>query len=81
MKKRMIVKKPSKLDTLATSTMQDYAHISTDDIVRRRIVLACEANATDHEITGLSAKLVDARERRAKIGAVLTGLASVVEKR
>ena len=69
------------MDGLVVLTAQDYAHRSTDDIVRRRIVLCAEADVVDAEIVELNAKLATARRVRAGIAARLTGLRIVVEKR
>ena len=84
MKKRskvVRVKKPSKLDLITTSVMQDYAHASTGDIVRRRCVLACEMNSVDSEIRELSIRVADAKERSKQLEAVMIGLEMVVGKR
>jgi hypothetical protein len=71
----------SKLDVFVTSVVQDWAHSSTEDIVRKRNVLLAEANAAEAEIHALTAKLIDVRARREKIDATLNGLAMVVETR
>ena len=89
MKKQKIVhrskviraKKPTKLDLVVTGTMQDYAHISTMDIVRRRCVLACEMNSVDSEIRELSVRVTDAKERSKQLEATMTGLERVIGKR
>jgi len=81
MKKQKRAPRPSKLDQLTLSVAQDYAHEASDDITRRRVVLACEANTVDHEVFTLVSRLADARDRRAKIEATLKGLAVVVGKR
>ena len=79
--KKQTVKRPSKLDNIAASVAQDYAHRDTRDIIRQRHVAVARIDVLDAEIAELSGRLVDARTQRAKLGAALVGLASVVGKR
>lgn len=73
--------KPSKLDHLATSVAQDWAHANSYTINSRRRVLQFEADETDKSIVALGAALANMKDRRAKIEATLRGLAVVIEKR
>ena len=79
--KKQTVRKPSKLDAVSTSVAQDYAHRDTGDIIRQRRVIVTQVDMTDAEIAVLAGRLVDARAQRAKLGAMLVGLASVIDKR
>jgi hypothetical protein len=81
MKKKHAERKPSPLDVLTTTVAQDYAHRSTDEITRRRTVLACEASVIEAEIVALNAQMADAKARRARNDATQRGLMLVVEKR
>jgi hypothetical protein len=81
MKKNKKVKKPSKVDRIAEVMEQTYAHVGTDEIVRRQTVLACESNVVEHEIIALTAKLADARRHRACLEAQTYGLINVVQRR
>lgn len=74
-------KRNSKLDLLTENVAQRYSQDSTEDIQRRHIVLACEENVVNDEITTLQFDIADARKRRARIEAELRGLALVVGKR
>jgi hypothetical protein len=73
--------RPSKLDNLAASVAQDWAHQNSAVVNSRRRVLQFEASEVDASIVALVAALTNARERRAKIEATLTGLAAVIAKR
>ena len=74
-------KRPSKLDQLTMATIQDYAHASTADIMRIRIVLGCEATVVEDEVVALTARITEARQRRARVEAKLLGLGAVIERR
>lgn len=74
-------KKLTRSAKLAASTAQDVAHLSTDHITRRRMILACNATALEQEIVSLSAQLANARDERWRVEAMLDGLATVVAKR
>lgn len=76
-----VVKKPSKLDALAEATRQDYSHASSAVVGSRRTVLTCEAEEIDKAIIGLQAALARARERRARVQAIIVGLGIVLERR
>lgn len=71
----------SKFDRLTASVAQDYAHQHTVTINSRRRVLEFEVAEVERSIVALTATLADQRERRARIEAMLRGLATVVEKR
>ena len=74
-------KRPTKLDVLAESVAQDYAHQHTTTINSRRRVLEFEGSEVDGAITALTAALANKRNRRREIDAALRGLAIVVGKR
>ena len=74
-------KRPSKHDHLAASIAQDWAHQNSVVIHSRVRVLRFEAEEVDKSIVALAAALANAKERRAKLEAMLNGLASVIEKR
>lgn len=79
--KKIRVKKPTKYDLLIIATAQDYAHESSKDIFRRRDVLNHEREVLEMKISDLQIALVNAKEQRAGLTAVLTGLQLVIEKR
>jgi len=79
--KKVRVVRPTKLDRLAEATSRDWAHANSAVITSRVRVLQFEAEETDKSIVALGATLVNLRERRAKIEAVLTGLGQVLAKR
>jgi hypothetical protein len=70
-----------KLDTIADSAAQMYAHQHTVTINSRRRVLEFEANEVERAVVALSSALSNQKRRRNQIAATLRGLASVVEKR
>ncbi len=74
-------RKPSKSEELAHATERDHAHQSSERITGRLIVLACEAGELEREIVGLQAAMANAKERRARINAVRTGLGAILDKR
>lgn len=73
--------RPSKLDNLSVSVAQDWAHQNSIVINSRRRVLQFEAEEMDKSIVALTAALANAKERRAKLEAMLNGLAAVLAKR
>ncbi|MCR4300856.1 MAG: hypothetical protein NUV51_04535 [Sulfuricaulis sp.] len=73
--------RPSRLDALTATVAQDWAHANTATINARQRVLQFEAEELDKSIVALAGAQANARERRAKIEAMLAGLAAVVEKR
>lgn len=73
--------KKVKLDAIAESAAQMYAHQHTVTVNSRRRVLEFEANEVERAIVALSASLSNQKRRRNQIVAMLRGLASVVEKR
>jgi hypothetical protein len=75
------VRPPSKTEMIMTATAHAYAHRSSDDANRRRIVLACEANTVDSEIVDLRAKMSEATSRKARLEAEFNALSSVVAAR
>jgi hypothetical protein len=71
----------SRLDAITDAIVQQYAHESTSEIVRRRQVFLCEAAAVEEEIVELTAKLQNSRNHRAVVAATLSGLTAIVNKR
>ena len=74
-------KRPSKLESLIIATMQDYAHMSTNDITRFRIVLACQFNTVGNQIEDLIRQLKEAKTEQTRVGTIMTGLNQVIQKR
>jgi hypothetical protein len=72
---------PNHLDAVAAAAAREAKDSSTDDIMRRHAVLACEANVIEQEVIALEAQLTDARARAARVEATLRGLARVVGRR
>lgn len=75
------IKKPTRLDHLASSVARDWAHQNSVVVHSRMRVLQFEGEEVDKSIVALAAALATAKERRKKIDAMLRGLAAVVEKR
>ena len=74
-------KRTTRLDMIATESMQNHSHMATSDIVRRRDVLTAEVEATDAELIELMARTAEARSRRAKTEAALAGIMQVLLNR
>lgn len=79
MKKR--IKRPSRLDALATFVAQGYTDQHTATINSRRRILEFEGSEVDRGIAALTSALVSRRNRRREIDAELRGLADVVSRR
>jgi len=75
------MKRPTKYDVLANSIAQVYAHANTSVIASKRRVLEFEAEEVDKSIVALTATLTDAKERRNKLWAQITGLSAVINRR
>lgn len=84
MKKRGAVekpKRPTKLEHLAMTTELDWRHQNSVVVQSRIRVLQFEADEMDKSIVALAAALASAKERRAKVDAMIAGLTSVVARR
>ena len=81
MKKRQKERRPSKLDMITVETARGYAHASTADITRQRIVYACEANVLEGEIKALASRIKGAKAELTRVNATLLGLEALVDGR
>lgn len=77
----MKTKRISKLNQLTSAVVRDHIDLSSHDVIRKRAVLTAEERSLEEVITETSAKLLDAKERKAKVSATLDGLAVVLERR
>ena len=73
--------KRSRYDAIADGFAQEFAHQNSYTIHSRMRILCFESEEADKAIVALTGALANMRERRAKVEAMLRGLASVVEKR
>lgn len=73
--------KPLKYAMIGMMIEQEFNDKSTEDVTRKRIIVSCEANTIDSEVIALTARIADARDRRAKVEAALAGLAAVIDRR
>ena len=81
MKGKPLIKKQSKVVLITETVMQDNAHLSTQDIVRKRSLLTLEFAVLEEELTDLMAKAANVKARRTTVEAVIVGLNAVVTKR
>ena len=73
--------RPGKLDVVTLAARQGHAHLHSDEVHARRIVLMCEADTVDGEIFRLTGALAGLRERRQKVAAQIAGLTEVLSSR
>jgi hypothetical protein len=73
--------KQQKIDKLALSVAQDFAHANSATINSRRRVLQFEAEEIDKSLVALAATVTNLKARRAKIASMLAGLAEVIGRR
>ena len=73
--------KPSKLEAIVAATARDWGHANSTIINSRIRILQFESEEAWKSIIALSAARDMLRERRATLGAMLTGLSEVLAKR
>lgn len=73
--------RPSKEDLSIGGTVQDYMHVATSDIVRKRGMLITENAFIEKELADLNARAVAAKARLSANEHMLKGLAIVVSRR
>jgi hypothetical protein len=84
MKKKSALSPPirsTQLTAIASAAAKDFAHEHSATVQSRIRLLQFEGEETDKAITQIAAALTAAKDRRAKIDAMLNGLAEVLEKR
>lgn len=74
-------KKPSKLESLTIATVQDLTHSSSVDIARYRTITTCQFNTVDSQINDLTITLMNAKEERSRLAAILSGLEQIMSNR
>lgn len=74
-------KRASKLDVIAGSTMQDYSHLSTSDVTRKRALLSTENEVVETEIAELRMRLSDATRRSRENATRINALSVVITRR
>lgn len=78
---KQVHRRPTKLEQLSDAIAQDFAHANSVVVGSKRRILQFEAQETDRSIIALQSALVDMKERRAKLEAMIAGLSSVIAKR
>ena len=71
----------SKIAQFTSGVVRDHIDLSSLDVIRKRQMLAIEERSLDEMIAEATARLIDAKDRRAKVSATLDGLAVVLERR
>lgn len=74
-------KRLSKLDLIVAETREMNAHLSTEDLARKRAVLTCKHAAVEDELKSVAARLIEAKAQRAVLEAQLNGLSIVISLR
>jgi len=77
----MKTKKPTKYAVLTAIASEEVNHLSTADISRKRMLAVHELNITEGEISELTIRLAESKEKFKKIVAMIDGYNVAVGKR
>lgn len=80
-KKKVRIKKPTKLEELTIATRQDYSHLHSASIRAKRELYQFEEEQVENRITALKASLQDANQRKKQLNAMIIGLGLILERR
>jgi hypothetical protein len=72
---------PKKLDAITLAAMQDFAHIGSAEIMRRRSILQFAAKTLHLEIIDLTTRLMTAKTTLKQHEARIAGMNQVIAKR
>ena len=73
--------RPTKLEELTLTTIQDVRHLSSHEVSCRREALQREAERLDAETLRLTTVLNEVKTGRARLEAIITGLTQVIDRR
>lgn len=80
-RKKVRIKKPTKLEELTIATKQDHSHLHSESIRAKRDLLQFEADQVAERIVSFQSALAKARERGRTLQAQIVGLGLVLERR
>lgn len=80
-RKKIVVKKPSRLDDIQRMARTGHLHLSSYEIGCRLTALYADKNEREQEIEQLTARVKELRNRVAGDQAEITGIESIVNER
>lgn len=81
MSKEVKTKKPTKLEEITIAARQNSSHLHSASVVAKRELCQFEIDQLDGRLFALNSAISVAKERRAKLQAMVVGLGLILEKR